>query len=76
MKAICNAYRFNNKAAAVVKIHLKIKVVCDTFIWMLKMGFSLGGKKFKKWFALVTFINDIYLWGFDKYLILYLSPFE
>lgn len=62
-KLICNAYRFNNKAAAVVKIHLKIKVICDTFIWMFKMVSSLGGKNKKKWFAFGYFINDIYLRG-------------
>lgn len=62
-KLICNTYRFNNKAAAVVKIHLKIKVVCDTFIWMFKMVSSLGGKNKKKWFAFGYFINDIYLRG-------------
>ena len=62
-KLICNAYRFNNTAAAVVKMHLKIKVICDTLIWMLKMRCSLGGKNKKKWFAFGYFINDIYLRG-------------
>lgn len=61
-KLICNVYRFNNTAAAVVKMHLKIKVVRDTLIWMLKMRCDLGSKN-KEWFAFGYFINDIYLRG-------------